>query len=158
MESAQTYSIAFIVHSSLDNFQLVFKLFDSIPEEARDVFTTRQLFTTNQDFSSIKYTRASFLFSLFFRDFDIVCPVLTKDCLKDLKYTEAVKIAHSHNKKIFLLYDINHQFPKLDQQPQELKNIHLFDTKAISLISGYYDRTWQQLASKVQQNSDEEVS
>lgn len=91
------------------------------------------------------------------RKFDIVCPILSKDCFQDEEYIAAIKLACSLNKQVVLLHDTTCQFPGKAQQPLELQEKKIFDSIALSMIDGYYDRVWRQLAIKMQREEHQEV-
>ena len=58
-----------------------------------------------------------------------------------------------------MIHDMNvkNPFPGENDQPQPLKDRHIFNRKALSMVEGYYDRVWRQLAAKVQLDPNEEV-
>ena len=78
--------------------------------------------------------------------------MVTKGCFQDADYLAAIENAYKYqNCRIFLLHDIEDcPFPGEKEQPQSLKEKHLFDYIALPLINGYESTTWNNIITFLQ--------
>ena len=144
MDTPKTFSIAFLVMQDISP-KLIMNLFASLPEEFKSIFVKREVkFVSDKDMA------------VNLDGIDIICPILTANCLQNSKYVEAVAKAYNLKKTFFMIYDANIPFPGEKEQPGKIK--HLFENKIMSLYEEYSDRVWRQLASKVQLDPNEEVN
>lgn len=88
-----------------------------------------------------------------------VCAVVTKDCFQDADYLAAIEDAYKNkDTRIFCLHDMEDcPFPGEQEQPQSLKNNHLFDYIALPLINGYESATWNKIITFLQMDPNAKV-
>jgi hypothetical protein len=156
LENKKTFSVLFVVAKDV-NLRIIVKLFDKITNEVKEVITKRKFVTTLESLDIISTRYKILIFFSFSRHFDVVCPLLTKDCFHDNKFVEAILIAYNAKRNIVLIHDISHPFPKKGEQPKELHEKNIFNKIALSLIKKCYDRLWRQLMAKLQREPNEIV-